>query len=98
MCPDNGLVLMISENRQVLVGGMPVVTQKDMFVIAGCKFALSTPPHPCVTIKWLIPSSRVKVNGNPVILRDSTGQCQSPAQTPQGSPIVMMQQNRVKGM
>jgi hypothetical protein len=38
------------------------------------------------------------VNGNPVILKTSSGICQSAVQAPQGPPNILVTQPRVKGM
>jgi len=39
----------------------------------------------------------VRVGGQPVILQNSTGLCQSAEQIPQGPPNVVMTQMRVRG-
>ena len=99
ICPHGGQVSIISTNTRVLVSGQPVGTQSDTFMIAGCPFALPPvpTPHPCVMKKWLVPSLRIKVNNQPVILKDSTGICQAADQAPQGPPNVITTQLRVKG-
>ncbi len=75
-----------------------VVTSADQFPIAGCPFTVPPgTPQPCVKVQWMGPATRVKVNGNPVILFDSVGFCLNPAQAPQGPPVVSTQ-NRVTGM
>ncbi len=98
MCPHGGQVTIVSSNTKVLAGGQPVATQSDTFTIAGCAFTIPpSKPQPCVTVKWLVPATRVKVSGNPVILQNSTGLCQTGEQIPQGPPNVTMTQVRVKG-
>jgi hypothetical protein len=96
LCTHAGYVSEITSNFRVLVGGQPVVTQNDTFLVEGCPYTLP-PPHPCMTVTWLVPSLRIKVNGNPAILQDSIGICQSGDLTPQGPPNVVMTQTRVKG-
>ncbi len=98
MCPHAGQVSTISTNARVLVSGMPIATLADTFLVAGCAFNLSGAPHPCVKVQWLVPATRVLVNGQPVILQTSAGLCQSADQTPQGPPIVMATQPRVTGI
>lgn len=99
MCPHGGQVSLITSNTQVFVDKKPVATQNDAFLVAGCPFpGPSLPPHPCVVVRWLVPATRVLVNGQPVVLRDSTGICQSADQTPQGPPNVIVTQIRVKGI
>lgn len=73
------------------------MTQSDTFPIAGCAFAPGGTPQPCVKAQWIVPATRVKVNGEPVILFDSVGLCLNPEQAPQGPPTVVSTQTRVKG-
>ena len=99
MCPHAGQVSVISQNTRVKVSGQFVATLSDNFVIAGCPFTVPGPkPQPCVKIQWTVPASRVKVNGQPVILQTSTGLCLSAEQIPQGPPNVVVVQTRVQGM
>ena len=55
-------------------------------------------PQPCVKVQWTTPATRVKVNGQFVLLSASSGLCQSAEQIPQGSPMVATTQKRVKGI
>jgi uncharacterized Zn-binding protein involved in type VI secretion len=95
ICPHGGPVSTISQNTRVLVSGLPVATVADNYLIAGCVFSTAAGPHPCVTVRWLVPSLRVRVNGQPAILQTSTGLCQAPDQLPQGPPTVITTQPRV---
>lgn len=98
-CPHGGQVQTISSNTRVQVGGMPVATMGDVYVVAGCAFTVPPgKPQPCVKVQWITPATRVKVNGQPVILLTSTGLCQSAEQIPQGPPIVAATQTRVSGL
>jgi hypothetical protein len=81
----------------VTVSGMQVATSADAFVIAGCAFTVATKPQPCVSIRWLVPALRVKVNGAPVLLQSSRAVCQSAEQAPQGPPLAAATQLRVRG-
>jgi hypothetical protein len=96
-CPHGGQIATISSNARVLVSGQPVVTLADACFVAGCAFA-PVKPQPCVRVQWLVPATRVLVNGQPVILQTSTGLCQSVEQIPQGPPIVVATQPRVIGV
>ena len=97
-CPHGGQVSVITLNNRVFVDKKPVATQSDSFLIAGCPFPGPAAPHPCIVVKWLVPATRVLVNGQPVILKNSIGVCQSMDQTPQGPPNVITTQIRVKGV
>ncbi len=98
ICPHAGQVTTISTNARVLVGGMPVATMGDTFLVAGCAFTIPlAKPQPCIKVQWLVPAVRVMVNGQPVILQTSSGLCQSAEQIPQGPPTVLVTQPRVIG-
>lgn len=81
----------------VSVSGMQVATAADQFLIAGCALMVASKPQPCVSIRWLVPALRVKVNGSPVLLQSSSALCQSAEQAPQGPPLSFATQLRVQG-
>lgn len=98
ICPHGGQVSTISTNTRVLVSSQPVATLSDTYLVAGCAFTVPGPkPQPCVKAQWLVPATRVFVNGQPAILQTSTGICQSAEQIPQGPPTVVATQTRVIG-
>lgn len=98
-CPHGGQVATISKNTRVMVSGQPVATMSDTYMVAGCAFTVPPgKPQPCVKVQWLVPATRVFVNGQPAILQASTGICQSPEQIPQGPPLVVATQTRVSGI
>ena len=98
MCPHGGQVTTIPSSPRVLVGGQPVATMGDSFMIAGCAFTVPPgKPQPCVRVQWLVPALRVLVGGQPAILQSSTGLCLSAEQIPGGPPTVTMTQLRVRG-
>ena len=95
ICQHGGQVQTISSNTRVLVSGMPVATIADQSLVAGCAFTVGPKPSPCVRVQWLVPATRVLVNGQPVLLQPSAGLCLSPEQAPQGAPIIASTQPRV---
>jgi hypothetical protein len=98
MCPHGGQVTTVSTNTRVLVGGQPVATTADQFMVAGCAFTVPpSKPQPCVKVQWLAPAMRVLVNGSPAILRTSPGLCQSAEQIPGGPPSVVNTQTKALG-
>lgn len=97
MCPHGGQGQDVTTNVRVKASGMALATVADQFPIAGCVFTIGTKPQPCVTVRWVTPALRVKVNGSPVILQTSSGLCQSAEQAPQGPPTATATQLRVKG-
>lgn len=94
MCPHAGQVQTTPGNPRVKVGGQPVATMADQYLVSGCPF----PPQgggPCVQVKWLVPAVRVRAGGQPVILQNSVGISMGAA--PLGPPQVVMTQVRVRG-
>jgi len=99
ICPHGGFVSVISNNTRAKVSGQPVAVMGDTCMIAGCPFTLPNgKPQPCLKVQWLVPATRVKVMGKFVLLKSSSGICQSAEQIPQGPPNVLMTQSRVKGV
>jgi|ERR671926_887966 uncharacterized Zn-binding protein involved in type VI secretion len=101
MCPHSGSVKATTSNTRVKVGGQYAVLQSDLCTVSGCPFTVQigtvTKSQPCVKVQWVTAATRVKVSGQPVLLRSSSGLCQSAEQIPQGSPNVVLTQLRVKG-
>jgi hypothetical protein len=97
-CAHAGQVSAIPSSARVRLGGQTAVTTADTFPIAGCSFNVSSSPHPCVTVQWLTPATRVRVGGQFVILQTSAGLTVAADQAPQGSPIVTAGQARVRGI
>jgi hypothetical protein len=98
MCPHGGSVSIVSSNTRVKLNGQAAATMSDTFTIAGCSFTIPpSKPQPCMTVKWLMPALRVKVNGQAVVLQTSTGLCQTGEQIPQGPPNVVSAQLKVTG-
>jgi hypothetical protein len=99
LCPHGGTVQIISSNTRTKADGAFVATVSDTFIISGCPFQSPVPtPSPCVTVRWLVPDSRVKVNGNLTLSRSSVGLCLSAAQIPQGPVMVVNTQPKVQSM
>jgi hypothetical protein len=97
ICPHGGQVQVVSTNTRVLVNGTPVATLGDTYTVAGCVFTVGPKPQPCVLVRWLVPATRVLINGQPAILQTSTGLSQSAEQIPAGPPTVVATQTRVMG-
>jgi hypothetical protein len=94
-CTHGGQVTIAPGSPRVLVGGQPVATMSDNFLVAGCAFSIPAGPHPCVRIQWMVPATRVTSLGQPVITQGSTGLGLAADQAPQGPPIPAVVQPRV---
>jgi hypothetical protein len=85
LCSHGGQAQPTAPNPRVMVSGQPTVTIAAPYVVAGC--ALPTPPAangPCVTAQWLVGSTRVTSNGQPLVVLSSQAIC-----APSGTPLVI---------
>lgn len=100
-CPHGAHASIAPTNQRVRADGQPIALVSDQTSVAGCPFQVpagaGTKPQPCVQVRWQAPATRVKVNGQPVLLQTSSGSCLSAEQLPQGPPAVVTTQVRVRG-
>ncbi len=100
-CPHGGTVQIITTNTQATADGGYIATMADTFIVSGCPFQIpATPPipSPCTTVQWIVPDTRVKVNGNPTLSQSSVGLCLAATQLPQGPVIVANAQQKMSSM
>ena len=82
LCSHGGQAQPTVPNPRVLVSGQPTVTMTAPYVIAGC--TLPPPPNgngPCVTAQWIVGTTRVLSNGQPLLVATSQAIC-APTSTP----------------
>jgi hypothetical protein len=93
LCSHGGQAQPTVPNPRVLVSGQPTVLMTMPYVIAGC----ALPPAaggPCATAQWLVGTTRVLSNGQPLVVQSSQAIC-----APTGTPLVIVvTQPRVTGM
>jgi hypothetical protein len=98
-CPHGGQASPVPGNFRVLLNGTPALLASDSFPILGCPFQGpvpdSTGPQPCVQVVWSKPAARVLVDGLPVLVSTSIGECLSAEHVPQGQPVLSGVQPRV---
>jgi hypothetical protein len=85
MCSHGGQAQPTAPNPRVTVSGQPTVTIAAPYVIAGCAFP--PPPAangPCVSAQWLMGSTRVTSNGQPLVVSTSQAIC-----APTGTPLLI---------
>ncbi|MFP2903814.1 hypothetical protein ACLESD_01835 [Pyxidicoccus sp. 3LFB2] len=88
-CPHGGQAVLTAVFPRVKLGGVPVVVQAGPFTVAGCP---AKPP--CVTGTFTVGATRVRAQGQPVLLRSSPSVC-----TPTGAALQILQtQTRGKGL
>ncbi|HTY01451.1 MAG TPA: PAAR-like protein [Bacteroidota bacterium] len=95
LCSHAGQAQPTVPNPRVMVNGMPTVTLSAPYLVAGC--ALPPPPAangPCVTAQWIVGTTRVLSNGQPLLVQSSQAVC-----APSGTPLmIVMTQVRVSAM
>jgi len=85
LCAHGGQAQATVPNPRVLVSGQPTVALTAPWVVAGC--ALPPPPAangPCVTAQWLVGTTRVLSNGQPLLVQSSQAIC-----APTGTPLII---------
>lgn len=100
MCPHGAPSQVLATGVRVTVSGQPVALISDKIVATGCPFTIPPgKPQPCVLATWLMPSTRVTINGQPAMVAvgpgPGAGLFQSADQIPNGPPIVGTVQARV---
>jgi len=76
LCFHGGQAQPTVPNPRVTVSGQPTVTIAAPYAVASCAFP--PPPTangPCVTAQWLVGSTRVTSNGQPLLVLSSQAIC-----------------------
>jgi hypothetical protein len=90
LCSHSGQAQPMTTSSRVRVSNQPIVTQTDLYTIAGC---IQQPPPLCATAQWISAATRVRSGGVPVLLQDSQAIC-----APTGTPLnIVTMQQQVKG-
>lgn len=105
-CTHLGTATIAPSQARVLVSAQAVALMSSQIAVAGCPFQVPVPggtkPQPCVTVKWNMPSTRVKILGQAAMLIPAPGPgpaiCLSVEQIPAGPPTVGPVQARVIAM
>jgi len=83
LCAHGGQAQPTITNARVLVMGQPIVTLSDNYIISGC--ALPPVPGPCHIGQFTTGASRVRVEGQPVLVEGGSSLC-----TPSGTPLLVV--------
>lgn len=90
LCSHAGQAMATASNPSVLLSGQPSVLLSAPWVVAGCPL-VPPPLPPCVTAQWVMGTTRVTSNGQPLVV--STGQALT---IPNGTPLLpVLVQTRV---
>lgn len=96
LCFHGANAMLSPGQHPVKVSGHRVATSRDDGTVTGCPFTVSSKAQPCTTIRWVTAATRVKVNGQPVLLDTSSSTCYSAEQLAQGTASIPSTQRRVK--
>lgn len=95
LCAHAGQATPTVPNPRVTVSGQPTVLMTAPYVVAGCTFP--PPPAangPCITAQWLMGTTRVLSNGQPLVVQSSQAIC-----APTGTPLLIVAtQTRVSAL
>jgi len=90
LCAHGGQAQPTVPNPRVLLSGAPSVQMTAPWLVAGCPF-VPVAPLPCVTAQWLVGTTRVTSNGQPLLVQSSQAIC-----APTGAPLLpLVTQTRV---
>jgi hypothetical protein len=90
MCAHGGQALPTAPNPRVLLSGQPSVLISAPWTVAGCPL-VPPPLPPCVTGQWLVGTTRVLSNGQPLVVQGGSG-----ITLPNGTPMIpVVMQTRV---
>ena len=93
-CPHGGNIQIVPSQPRVSVNGQPIATVASPAAVAGCQSIQA----PCLRVQWVTGAARVRILGVPALLSDSTGVCTTANGLPQGGPIIISTQVRVRGV
>jgi hypothetical protein len=82
MCVHGGQAMATVPNPSVLASGAPTALVSDPWTVAGCPGVPPSVP-PCATAQWVIGTTRVTSNGQPLVVLSGQAVC-----APAGTPLV----------
>ncbi len=89
MCPHGGQAILTTANTRVYAQNTQALLESDIHAVAGCPFTLPGPKYsPCVRIQWSAGTTCAGVNGTPVLVTTSIGQCLNAEGALQGVAII----------
>jgi hypothetical protein len=74
-CTHGGRAKLTTSNTKIFADGALALLEKDEHPVMRCPFTVGSKSSPCVRIKWSAGASQVTVNGTPVLVMSSVGQC-----------------------
>lgn len=74
-CLHGGQATPTTPLPRVTLSGQPAVGQSTVYTVAGCPLVPPPGPPPCVTATWVVPATRVRSAGVPLVTNASTAVC-----------------------
>ncbi len=91
LCAHAGQATPATPNPRVKVCGQATALLNCPYMVSGCSLPSSS-GGPCVSAQWTTGTTRVKSNGQPLVVQSSQATC-----TPTGTPLtITTTQTRVK--
>jgi hypothetical protein len=75
VCMHMGQAMAATPSPRVTVGGDPAVTISASYSIAGCPFVPPAGTGPCATAQWLVGTTRVTSDGEPLLIEGGSAVC-----------------------
>jgi hypothetical protein len=91
-CPHGAPVQIIPSGSGPVLGGVPVATVADTFLISGCPFTIPVVPpipSPCITVQWVAGDLFSTAGGAPTLSQSSQGLCLAATGAPQGLVVIV---------
>jgi uncharacterized Zn-binding protein involved in type VI secretion len=82
MCVHGGQAMPAVPSPAVTLDGLPAATIGDPWTVVGCPGVLPPVP-PCVTAQWVVGTTRVTSDGQPLVIQTGEAIC-----TPAGTPLL----------
>jgi uncharacterized Zn-binding protein involved in type VI secretion len=82
MCAHGGQAMATVPNPRVTADGAPTALLPDPWTVAGCPL-VPPPVPPCVTAQWVVGTTRVTSNGQPLVIDGGEAVC-----VPTGTPLL----------
>jgi hypothetical protein len=88
LCPHGGSATLMTGNLRVNADGTAMLLESDIHPVVGCPFTVGTKYSPCIRIEWSAGAAQVSVDGTPVLVQSSIGQCLNGEGAPQGVAVI----------
>jgi len=91
LCMHGGQAMPTAPNPRITLSGMPSAVISAPWTVAGCPGIPAAFIPPCVTAQWIVGTTRVTSNGQPLLALTGQATCM-----PTGTPLMpIMAQMRV---